>query len=485
MDVKRLNDCLKRKKYFVIAAAIIVAVAIVWLYLSSSAVERKTAKARQLMDKGIKAYKAKDTFTALSSLQKAIDLTANGVNDTVYFEASVYNALLYENAGKGEVSYRLLKPLKFIEVKNSLSSLFYLRVMARLAADKEKDYKKALQLVQRDIDLCRKNHPEDPSLLYIDQANLCELHYMKGDRQKAWQAVRAFESLKTLDKYHDLCYSEVYYVHSALLIDDGQLDSAYHYASLGFAHATKYNYSPTQIINLRLKCRIDSMRNDLAAYLKNRHQLDNINQQMKSAEIMAQAELVREQGKIDRLQSDNARKQLFNVLLMALLVLVAIFFVFMVYSLRKKARDKQRMAELEKERLDSEIQRKKMENQLLMFKQQDTEKKLDEAYKNNVNMSAILATQEEGKQGGESLTAMENNLRLHHPDFMERLKNAYPHLTDNDMRVLGFMHMGYSSKVIAAALNITMSSLTTTRYRLKKKLNLAGNADLKGFVDAF
>ena len=99
-------------------------------------------------------------------------------------------------------------------------------------------------------------------------------------------------------------------------------------------------------------------------------------------------------------------------------------------------------------------------------------------------MNVILSNQEDGKREGETLGSLENNLRLKYPDFMEHMKAVYPQLTENDIRVLGFMRMGYSSKVIASALNITMNSLTTTRYRLKKKLNLASTEDLKTFIIA-
>ena len=222
----------------------------------------------------------------------------------------------------------------------------------------------------------------------------------------------------------------------------------------------------------------------MKAYQKHRNAIDQLNMELKPAEILAQEALIKEQAKIDQLKQDNDRKQVANSLLIVLLVVLAVFFVFVVYTIRKDARNKQRLAELEKERLDLEINRKKLENELLKFKQQDTELKLDRANKDNAHMNVILSNQEDGKREGETLGSLENNLRLKYPDFMEHMKAVYPQLTENDIRVLGFMRMGYSSKVIASALNITMNSLTTTRYRLKKKLNLASTEDLKTFIIA-
>lgn len=449
-----------------------------------SPAERDVAAARVLLDQGKKAYKADDTFTALSSLHQAMELSKNGVNDTIFFEASVYNALLYEHAGKSKETYRLLKSLKYVEVENSFASIFYLRMMAWLVTQIDKDYTRAMKLIEQDIILSRKIFPDDDQLPYIDRANLCELFYRKGETEQAWQSVEALErdSMK-IRKYRDLCLSQVYYVHAALLFDAGKPDAAYAYASRGQECARRYGSTDNQMQNLEMKCLIDSARKDLTSYLANRRVLDSLNHKMMSAEILAQTSLLREQAKIALLETDNKRKHIINWLLAGLLTLALGFFSFIIYFIRRKASSRQRMTALEQERLSVEIQCRRLENELLKFKQQNTEQRLNEAYKDNIDMSVVLSNMEFGND--QSLHALERNLRLQHPTFTKRLRKAYPKLTENDMRVLGFIRMGYTSKVIASALNITINSLTTTRYRLKKKLKLTAKDDLYTFIKDF
>ena len=484
MLLEKLTGFIK-VKYIAVLAAVAAVATLGYLWLAPSGQQRQEKIARQQLEEGVNAYKQRDTYKALSALQKAMELTKDGLNDTIYFEAAVYNALLYQNAGLLKEARQRMKPLEYIEVKNSFASLFYLRAVAIQTAQLDGNYDMASKYMEQAMDLSRRMFPDNKRMEYVDKANVCELNYMKGDKQKAWQGVREIEhtNLK-LEPYHDMCFSEVYYVHGALLYDEAQYDSAYHYAEKGYTCAKNIGQHANELLTLQLKCRIDSVRNDLKAYQAHRNAIDQLNMELKPAEILAQEALIKEQAKIDQLKQDNDRKQLANTLLIVLLVVLAVFFVFVVYTIRKDARNKQRLAELEKERLDLEINRKKLENELLKFKQQDTELKLDRANKDNAHMNVILSNQEDGKREGETLGSLENNLRLKYPDFMEHMKAVYPQLTENDIRVLGFMRMGYSSKVIASALNITMNSLTTTRYRLKKKLNLASTEDLKTFIIA-
>ena len=106
-----------------------------YLWLAPSGQQRQEKVARQQLEEGVNAYKQRDTFKALSALQKAMDLTKDGLNDTIYFEAAVYNALLYLNAGLLKEARQRMKPLEYIEVKNSFASLFYLRAVAKTIKD--------------------------------------------------------------------------------------------------------------------------------------------------------------------------------------------------------------------------------------------------------------------------------------------------------------------------------------------------------------
>lgn len=65
-----------------------------------------------------------------------------------------------------------------------------------------------------------------------------------------------------------------------------------------------------------------------------------------------------------------------------------------------------------------------------------------------------------------------------HPDFFEKLKQRYPNLTQNEMRICALLKLNLSLLEISNALNITTESVRKARYRLYKKLNLASDQEL-------
>ncbi|NME69470.1 two-component regulator propeller domain-containing protein [Flammeovirga aprica] len=70
-------------------------------------------------------------------------------------------------------------------------------------------------------------------------------------------------------------------------------------------------------------------------------------------------------------------------------------------------------------------------------------------------------------------------------DFIKSITEQYPSLTANDIRILSFIRINLSSKEIAELMHITPRSLDTSRYRLRKKLNLEQGVDLHKFVREF
>ncbi|MDX1471850.1 MAG: hypothetical protein R3213_10165, partial [Flavobacteriaceae bacterium] len=66
--------------------------------------------------------------------------------------------------------------------------------------------------------------------------------------------------------------------------------------------------------------------------------------------------------------------------------------------------------------------------------------------------------------------------------FYKRLKQRFPKLSKTEERLCSLIRLRIDSKEIATLQNITLSSLNTSRYRLRKKLNLNGDQDLDDFI---
>ncbi|HNG89852.1 MAG TPA: hypothetical protein PK858_06595, partial [Saprospiraceae bacterium] len=63
-------------------------------------------------------------------------------------------------------------------------------------------------------------------------------------------------------------------------------------------------------------------------------------------------------------------------------------------------------------------------------------------------------------------------------DFLKRLREQYPQITHHDLRLCAYLRMNLSTKEIAHLLNISVRGVEGSRYRLRKKLGLPGDANL-------
>jgi DNA-binding CsgD family transcriptional regulator len=75
-----------------------------------------------------------------------------------------------------------------------------------------------------------------------------------------------------------------------------------------------------------------------------------------------------------------------------------------------------------------------------------------------------------------------NVLKLSHQGFFKRLKEKYPNLTQNDLRLSSYLRMNFTTKEIAKLLNISGRAVEISRYRLRRKLNLGHDKNLTEYL---
>ncbi|SEK36840.1 triple tyrosine motif-containing protein [Parapedobacter koreensis] len=66
--------------------------------------------------------------------------------------------------------------------------------------------------------------------------------------------------------------------------------------------------------------------------------------------------------------------------------------------------------------------------------------------------------------------------------FFTNLKEQYPDLTPNELKLCAFLRMNLSSKEIAQLMNITIKAVEVSRYRLRKKIKLEPEQNLYEFL---
>ncbi len=200
------------------------------------------------------------------------------------------------------------------------------------------------------------------------------------------------------------------------------------------------------------------------------------------------------------LDHKNALLQNRNAVIGALILCLALglAFGYQTYSKRKLGAQKQ-LSENEMFRLEGEMAQKvqQQERQLSSYA-------ASLAQKNRV-ASHVLEQLKGLSRKGESNSAqksveplirlLENDLRnedqwknflVHfervHPNFYRKLNERYPNLTKQDQRLMAYLKMQLSTKEIAQLLGVNYESVNTTRYRIRKKLNLPKEVELDTFV---
>lgn len=72
-----------------------------------------------------------------------------------------------------------------------------------------------------------------------------------------------------------------------------------------------------------------------------------------------------------------------------------------------------------------------------------------------------------------------------HADFYRRLNEKFTDLSPSDYKLCTYLKMNLTSKEIASLMNISIRSVETNRYRLRKKLNLDHDENLTQFILKF
>ena len=72
-----------------------------------------------------------------------------------------------------------------------------------------------------------------------------------------------------------------------------------------------------------------------------------------------------------------------------------------------------------------------------------------------------------------------------HSNFLHRLSESFPGITENEKRLAALLRLNLSSKEIASILNISPKSVEMNRYRLRKKLQVSSKINLSEFIREF
>jgi tetratricopeptide (TPR) repeat protein len=219
-------------------------------------------------------------------------------------------------------------------------------------------------------------------------------------------------------------------------------------------------------------------------------------------------EIALQKSKIALLSKDLELQTIKQYALIAGLAMVFILAFLIIVNLRqkmnrnRKIREQEKLLEAEKLK-NAELQRDSYEKDLAFKKQELTGHALQIVQKNELlsNLKRNISEMEENAVqesrsdyrklrtmiNGSAQTEKEwENFNRHfeqvHHDFLTKLKNDHPTLTNNDLRLSAMLKLNLNTREVATILNISPESVKKARYRLRKKLSLPEEADLHSFM---
>jgi tetratricopeptide (TPR) repeat protein len=212
--------------------------------------------------------------------------------------------------------------------------------------------------------------------------------------------------------------------------------------------------------------------------------------------------------KIDRIEKENKitgqrlRLWIISILSLAIIgTLVALFFrrqgvIMIANSKRLLAEQNLKLFDLENKQLQSEIASKKRDLSdfaISLTQNQEWAKELANKIKyikttDSIEQEALMLELKQDIQNKIIVDSdtQEFHERLHalSDSFYSVLTEHYQNLSKNEVRLCSLIRLKMDGRSIATLQNITIASLNTSRYRLRKKLNLKENVDLDDFVQS-
>ena len=432
--------------------------------------ETKHENGRSIFDQAMIEWENQNLPVAYRQFHRAAAAFKEEGDNVGVFEANSHLGIICGIIGQKREGYKLLKSTKYYHVKKkgNYSSQYYWRMMAYYAFTLDNDYQTALTCMKNLLELDKKDFPSKKTWLYMDMANMAEMFYVTGQTAKAWETIKRLENNPLKD---DRYLSQTYYVHSMLLEKEGQTDSSRIYAKMSMEYSSRYGEMENEANALKIIMRSDSINGNLTEYIRNRDKYDSLAGVIKNGETAQRIAVIKEQYKYNRIIREAEKTHIIRILLFSGLALTAIAACIIILLLYRQ----------NKMRLKTEEEYKKLENELISLKMNQTISELEKTKNKNAETVAQIVGEATARQT--AMTRLDMLEATINTDFVEYIKKTYPQLTHNDILILGFMRMKIPVKETATALGISTESLQKARYRLRKKMNIESVEELFNLVN--
>ena len=153
------------------------------------------------------------------------------------------------------------------------------------------------------------------------------------------------------------------------------------------------------------------------------------------------------------------------------------------------------IAQLKNEQLEAELRHKNKElassamhlinkNEFMNYLKLEISHLIKQGDKSTIEkgLKRIVKTIEKNIAEDEVWNQFEIHFDQVHGDFIKKLRERFPELTPQEVKISAFLRMNMSSKEIAQLLNISVRGVEISRYRLRKKLPIESSDNLIDFM---
>lgn len=161
-------------------------------------------------------------------------------------------------------------------------------------------------------------------------------------------------------------------------------------------------------------------------------------------------------------------------------------------TLKMQREQDERLAQLEREKLEKEIKGKQNElarTTMSVAKKNELILELKElmlvnkdAFLNKQRYRSLTKKLDSSINEDEDWKQFEVNFKELHNDFFENLLREFPKLTPKDLKLCAYLKMNLSTKEIAPLMAISVRGVEIHRYRLRKKLGIDSTQNLTNFL---
>jgi len=334
--------------------------------------------------------------------------------------------------------------------------------------------------------------------------NLATLYYVLGEKQKAIYSFE--ENLLILKKIKDefntiialrnlaKSYSDIGNQKRALSYINEALDLA---TTTSNKSAFPEIYLQKSVIEEKLKDFSNSLK-DHQLYKIYSDSIYNIEKEKEIANIEQQHKLDKEKIVLSNekealmIETENQRrKKILYIILFILSVIGIILLIISLFNRKKLTKERIKKEELEKKLLDEKLksatyQTKKVvaDNKMRIQFKKELVNKLKHLKTNNDNsgfqslindLQLQIVTESKFDYLGENIEEFDKN-------FYTNLIEKHPSLTKSEREICALMRINLSLKEITVIRNISISSIKSFRYRIRKKMNIPKEIELEDFI---